>query len=156
MTVRLGDLLVQRGAISEDQRDAILEHQRRHPRPFGLLAEQMFGVSPRVVENAWAEQFAVVADHIRLDETPSEADVLDIIDRRQAWQFGVVPLHFDGHDLVLATSRQHLARAMRFAGWRVEYACRFVICSPEDLSAALSVRYPMAGLDADFLEALSG
>ena len=156
MTVRLGDLLVRRGALTEEQRDAVLEHQRRHPRPFGLLAEQLFGVSPRTVEQAWAEQFASVAERVDLSETPSESDALDLIDRRQAWQFGVVPIRFEDGELLMATSRPHLARAIRFAGWRVEYPCRFVLCSADELPAALTARYPMAGLDADFLEILSG
>ncbi|MEM1184359.1 MAG: hypothetical protein AAGI53_05070 [Planctomycetota bacterium] len=156
MGVRLGDLLIKRGAITEEQRESILEHQRRHPRPFGLLAEQLFGVSPRTVEQAWAEQFAEVADWVELDGLDTVPDVLDLIDRRQAWQFGVVPLYFDSGELAMATSKQHLARAMRFAGWRIEYPCRFVLCSSEDLHNALSERYPMAGIDAEFLEILSG
>lgn len=156
MTVRLGDLLIIRGAINEEQRDAILEHQRRHPRPFGLLAEQMFGVSPRIVEQAWAEQFAGVAEWIDLAATPSSPDTVELLDRRQAWQFGVIPLRFEDNELVMATSKQHLARAMRFAGWRIEYPVRFVLCSSDELHAGLSDRYPMAGLDAEFLEILSG
>ena len=156
MTVRLGDLLIKRGAINEAQRDAILEHQRRHPRPFGLLAEQLFGVSPRVVEQAWTEQFASVAEWVSLRDTFSDIEALDLVDRRQAWQFGLVPIGFEDAELVLATSKQHLARAMRFAGWRIVFPCRFVLTEPDDLHAGLSNRYPMAGLDAEFLEILSG
>ncbi|MEM7755070.1 MAG: hypothetical protein AAF297_05475 [Planctomycetota bacterium] len=156
MTVRLGDLLIKRGALTEEQRDSILEHQRRHPRPFGLLAEQLFGVSPKVVEQAWAEQFAAVAEWVDLSETPTSPECVEMLDRRQAWQFGVVPLRFEDHELVIATSKQHLARAMRFVGWRVEYPARFVLCSSEDLHDALSERFPMAGLDSEFLEILSG
>jgi hypothetical protein len=151
MSIRLGDLLINRGALSPEQRDAILERQRETPRPFGLLAEQMFGVNPRTVEQAWAEQFASLAETVDLARESSTPEALESIERRQAWQFGMVPLRFEGEELVVATTQGHLGRAMRFAGWRIEPLCRFVLCDAEDLHGALTERYPMAGLDAEFL-----
>ncbi len=156
MACRLGDLLIQKGALTPEQRDAILEHQRRHPRPFGLLAEQLYGVSPRVVEQAWADQFAHLADTVDLKQHPSDPAALEVIDRRQAWQFGLVPLRYEDEELVVASSRRHLARAMRFAGWRIEAPCRFLVCDGDDLHRALNQRYPMPGMDAEFLEILAG
>ena len=39
----------------------------------------------------------------------------DLVIRRQAWQFGIVPLRLDDGYLVAATSRRQLPRAVRFA-----------------------------------------
>ena len=54
-TLHLGDLLVRNGVMTARQRDDVLDAQRTRGGPFGALAEEMFGVSPRAVEQAWAE-----------------------------------------------------------------------------------------------------
>ena len=54
MAMRLGDLMVEHGVLSSTQRDEIVAHQQVSGRPFGLLAEEMYGVDPRAVERAWA------------------------------------------------------------------------------------------------------
>lgn len=154
MSVRLGELLVSHGLINEQQRREILEAQNASGRPFGLLAERMFGVSPRDVEQAWAEQYSHFAEHI--DPTTAELapDALASIERRQAWQFRALPIRFDRGELLLATDAASLPRAMRFAGWRLSTPCRFLIADPESLSAALQAYYPMAGFDPHDLRSL--
>tara|TARA_Y100001933_G_C18913879_1_gene527948 strand:+ start:241 stop:723 length:483 start_codon:yes stop_codon:yes gene_type:complete len=154
MPMRLGDLLVQRGVIDDEQRAEVLRQQRVTGRPFGLLAEEMFGVDPRAVERAWAAQYAGYAERIDLDtETPS-VDALRVLEPRQAWQFAVLPLRIEQDELVLATTEEHLARALRFAGWRVPFQCRFAICDEQDLSRAIEQHYPMAGLTTDAMRSL--
>ena len=46
MPIRFGDLLVESGVLRPEQRDEILEEQRLVHRPFGELAERMFGIDP--------------------------------------------------------------------------------------------------------------
>lgn len=152
--MRLGDILVERGVLTESQREHILEHQRIHPRPFGLLAEEMFGVSPRAVERAWASQYAGLTDRVEIEHEQPARDALDLIETRQAWQFGVLPLRIDYEELVIATTEERLARALRFTGWKVPMTCRFVLCDEDAIFDALSTHYPMAGLDADAMRTL--
>ena len=147
MAVRLGDLLVQRGALTPEQRDEVVAFQRLHGRPFGLLAEQMFGVHASAVEMAWAEQYAEAAEHIERQRMIPTDDVIDLIDRRQAWQFGIFPLRFADENLVVATSTFRLAKAMRFTGWRVPYNCEYVICSEGALRDALAEHFPIPGME---------
>ena len=140
--------------LSHEQRAEVLRQQRVTGRPFGLLAEEMFGVDPRAVERAWAAQYAGYAERIDLDtETPS-VDALRVLEPRQAWQFAVLPLRIEQDELVLATTEEHLARALRFAGWRVPFQCRFAICDEQDLSRAIEQHYPMAGLTTDAMRSL--
>ena len=154
MVMRLGDLLVEYGVLSGEQRDAVLEHQRVSGRPFGLLAEEMHGVDPRAVERAWAAQYTGLAERIDLNSDVPSADALRVIESRQAWQFGVVPIRIEHDELVIATTEDRLARALRFAGWRVPFQCRFVICGEDDLSAAIERHYPMAGLNTRAMQSL--
>lgn len=153
-TLRLGDLLVERQLLTAEQRDAILDAQRSTLRPFGLLAERMFGVSPRDVEQAWAQQYAGLAHwEDPTGAEPSRPEVTGLIDRRQAWQFAVVPLRIEDGEAVIATTTKHLARAMRFAGWRLTIPHRFVLCGQPELEQALARDYPMGRLDQGAIEA---
>lgn len=145
MAVRLGDVLVSLGALEEWQRDTVAAAQASCSRPFGVLAEEMFGVSPRVVEQAWATQYAQMAGQIDLDTEPTDESVLPLIERRQAWQFRILPLRMDGRGLVVATSTEHLARAMRFAGWALAGDVSFVLADQKRLVERLGEAYPMPG-----------
>jgi len=156
MHVRLGDLLVERGAITAAQQNEILEAQLTRIRPFGVLAEEMFGVSPHVIEDTWAAQYATVATKRDPRVTPIDNEVLELIDRRQAWQFGVVPFAVHDEGLELVTTAGSLARAMRFCGWRLTQPSFFSICETEVLPIALEIHYPIAGLDQHFITSVMG
>lgn len=150
MSVRLGEVLVRHGVLTSDQVDDILLAQQRSKRPFGLLAEQMFGIEESVIERAWAEQYASITGTLDLDENEPEREALELVSRRQAWQFSVVPITFDGHELVLATTRDNLPRALRFATRVLERPCFFVLAEAESLGRALHEHYPMAGAGGAF------
>jgi hypothetical protein len=147
MSMRLGELMVQHGLITESQRAAVLEAQAEFGRPFGVLAEEMFGVDARGVEQAWAEQFSALADWVDPTVEPAAPDALATIDRRQAWQFRVLPIRFDGRELVVVTDTPSLPRAMRFIGWRVPCPSRFALASPETLDTSIRTYYPIGNLD---------
>jgi hypothetical protein len=151
MHLRLGDVLVRRGMLSAAQRDQILDEQKRSGRPFGVLAERMFGVKASAIEEAWAEQYAALAGVI--DPTAERLDpyAQSLIEPRQAWQFGVLPMRFEGDELVVCTTQENLARAMRFMGWRIGQSCRFQIAEAETLARVLGMVYPLGGMDASVL-----
>jgi len=146
MTLRLGDLLVRGGAITEDQRDSVLEYQRLTGRPFGELAERLFGVGEAVVEQAWADQYAMSAQRVDPRSERFDPRCLAMVDRRQAWQFRVLPIRFDGDELMICGTHEHLVRALKFAGWRIQAPCYFVLADPQILGEALVEHYPMAGM----------
>jgi hypothetical protein len=149
MAVRLGDVLVSLGALVEWQRDTIAAAQARTGRPFGVLAEEMFGVSPQAVERAWAVQYAQMAGRVDLETEPADEEVLPLIERRQAWQFQIVPLRMERGSLIAATSVDHLAKAMRFAGWALGGEVAFVLADQDQLVAKLAGAYPLpGGMDA--------
>jgi hypothetical protein len=156
MTLRLGDLLVRNGALTEAQRDSVLDYQRLTGRPFGELAERLFGVGQAAVEQAWAEQYAMIARRVDPRAEPVEAEALSQIDRRQAWQFRLLPLRFDAGELMVCTTQEHLVRALKFAGWRIQPSCYFVLTDPVALGEALMKHYPMAGMSADMVRGRLG
>lgn len=153
MLIRLGDLLVQRGVISREQRDAILAEQIQTSRPFGVLAEQIYGVSREDIEDAWAEQYALINPTVDPRHEEINAAVLQIIGRRQAWQFRILPLRFDGPELVVCTTQDHLVKALRFAGYQIKQPVYFVLADALTLGEALMSNYPMDGMSPHMVAA---
>lgn len=147
-TVHLGDLLVKNGVLTATQRDEVLAAQQSRGGPFGVIAEEMFGVSPGAVEAAWAEQYAGFAPHVDPRSLEVSPRVLEMVSRRQAWQFRVLPLEVRGDSLLAATTREALVRALKFAGWRLGHCCQFVLAEPLALGEALERHYPLAGMNA--------
>lgn len=151
MGVRLGDVMVQTGLLTEAQRAEVLRVQKGSGRPFGLLAERMFGVSPQSVQEAWASQYAANAE--RCDPRDEDVDprALGRIEPRQAWQFRCLPIRYDGEALVVATTSDHLLRALRFAGWRVSEPTIFLLAEPENLGKAMMRYFPLSGMSPELL-----
>jgi len=144
--VRIGEILVQEGLLSEEEVQSILEEQKQTGRPFGDLAERLFGISSGDVERAWVEQFSRITEHIDPLSETFDPEVADCISRRQAWQFGCLPIRIEGCELIIATTRDHLLRAVRFAGWSINDPVCFVLADQERLEEALSIRYPLPGM----------
>lgn len=146
MELRLGELLVERGVLTTSQVREILEHQQTRRVPFGVLAERLFDIDPSTVESAWAQQYARLTRAIDPDAESFDDDALALVTRRQAWQFRVVPIRFDDHELMLATTHQHLQRALRFATNVIRVPVYLVMAEADALGRALCEHYPLAGM----------
>ncbi len=142
--LRLGEVLVRNGAISERERDELVEQSQRTGRPLGVLAERA-GVSARAVDQAWAQQYASLAR--RVDPLGPEGDhqARALLSRRQAWQFRLVPVALEGGGVVVCTSPEHIVRAHRFAQRHFGPGAELVLCDEHRLLDALERFYPLAG-----------
>lgn len=150
-TIRIGDLLVEHGVLTPEQRDEILKTQQTRGRPFGVLAEELFGVAQEAVERAWAAQYASYGVLIDPRNVNVDPEAIKAITRRQAWQFRLLPMGFRGRDLVACTTEKHLPRAMKFAGWRLGHECHFVLSDPHHLAESMLEHYPMSGMSVDVI-----
>jgi len=146
MRRRLGDYLVQQGLLTPKQRDEILEIQARRARPFGVIAEERFGVDPAQVERAWATQLADFAPIFDVAQMNHDDEAAATLDRRQAWQFRLLPMKTADGLLALCTTREHLPRALRFAGWKMSVSCEVGVVDSNALADALMRFYPLAGM----------
>jgi hypothetical protein len=151
--VRLGEVMVNQGLLTEAQVETILEHQRERPRPFGHLAEVLFHVSAEDVESAWVEQYSRITERVNPLHEEIDPEVVAMVSRRQAWQFRLMPVRWDGSEVMVATVREHLTRGMRFALRQLAAPCWFVLADAGDLGAALSRHYAIPGMDASMITA---
>jgi hypothetical protein len=72
--VQIGQLLVEQGALSEAQVQHILAVQKMSHRPFGDLAERLYGINPKAIEDAWVEQYIRIAGVVDLEEQEVETE----------------------------------------------------------------------------------
>jgi hypothetical protein len=147
MALRLGEILMRKGVMTPGQVEAVLEAQKRLKRPFGELAEEMFGVHNEHLEEAWADQYESLTARVDPIVERSDPATRAMVTTRQAWQFRVVPLRMDGSELMVCTSREHLPRALRFCYRHFGPQCYFVLCSAAQLIEALVKFYPMPGAE---------
>lgn len=152
--IQIGQLLVQQGVLTEKQVQHIVQVQRVSHRPFGDLAERLYGVSPEAIEDAWVTQYVRAAGMANLSQVPTDADCLRVINRRQAWQFHLLPMFRDSQNLTVATDEEHLIRAVNFSSRRLDEPVYFLVAERKQLRDFLMKHYPVPEHMATFAESL--
>jgi hypothetical protein len=147
--IQIGQLLVEQGVLSQAQVDHVLKVQKMSHRPFGDLAERLYGINPRAIEDAWVEQYLRIAGVIDLKEQEIETNCLRILNRRQAWQFHLLPMNRE-ENLNMATSAQDLVRAVNFSGKALDEPIHFLIAERAQLREFLMKHYPVPNCIAQF------
>ena len=106
--IQIGQLLIEQGVLTPEQVQHVLKIQKMSHRPFGDLAERLYGINPRAIEDAWVEQYVRVAGVVDLNQQRIDEQCLRQINRRQAWQFHMLPINREEDNLNVATSAQDL------------------------------------------------
>jgi len=151
--IRIGEILVEHGVLSEQQVFEIIQAQKKLHLPFGVLAERMFEVTLESIENAWIEQYHRFTGTIDLTKHTIDERALRLINRRQAWQFEIVPLNFEPTgELLMAASRRRLARAVTFATNRLDKIVYFRIAESDQLQDFLRQHYPMPEVSQELVD----
>jgi MSHA biogenesis protein MshE len=150
----MGQLLVEQGVLTKAQVAQILEAQKTSHRPFGDLAERLFGVDPQAIEDAWVEQYLRTTGVVDLNDVRIDTECLRLLNRRQAWQFHALPTNRDGGDLGIATSPENLVRAVNFTSKTIDEPVYFLIAEREQLREFLMRHYPVPNFIAQYAESL--
>ena len=149
--IPIGQLLVEQGVLTQGQVDHILRIQRVSHRPFGDLAERLFGIKPKAVEDAWVEQYTRTVGTIDLEDQQIEEECLRLLNRRQAWQFNTLPLNRDPDDSInMATTRENLVRAVNFSSRTLDEPICFLLAERTQLREFLLKHYPVPEHIAEF------
>jgi hypothetical protein len=151
--IQIGQLLVEQGVLTEKQVQHILKVQKESARPFGDLAERLYGIDPRAVEDAWVEQYVRTVGVTDLEEIRIEEECLRVLNRRQAWQFHVLPTNRDEQrQLNMTTSADGLVRAVNFASRSIDEPLFFLIAERTQLREFLMKHYPVPNFLAEFAD----
>src|SRR5688500_10179127 len=124
--IQIAQLLIEQGVLTEAQVAHILKVQKISHRPFGDLAERLYGINPKAVEDAWVEQYLRIAGVVDLSEQEVETECLRLLNRRQAWQFHLLPLNRK-ENLHMATDADNLVRSVNFSARKLDEPVHFLI-----------------------------
>lgn len=152
--IQIGQLLVEQGVLSEKQVQHILQIQKVSPRPFGDLAERIYGIDPKAIEDAWVEQYLRTVGVVDLQDQRIETEALRVINRRQAWQFHMLPMNREEENLNLATSADSLVRAVNFSTRKIDEPIYFLIAERQQLREFLMKHYPVPEFIAQYAGAM--
>jgi hypothetical protein len=152
--IQIGQLLVEQGVLTEKQVAHILKVQKISHRPFGDLAERLYGINPSAIEDAWVQQYIRIAGTVDLNEQRMDEQCLRLINRRQAWQFHVLPMNREEQNLNVATTAQGLVRAVNFSTKKLDEPVYFQIAERKQLREFLMKHYPVPQFIAQFSESL--
>jgi hypothetical protein len=152
--IQIGQLLVEQGVLTSAQVQHILKVQKISHRPFGDLAERLYAIDPKAVEDAWVQQYLRMVGVVDLDDQQIEVDCLRTLNRRQAWQFRLLPLHRQEEGLNMATSAEDLVRSVNFTTRKLDEPVNFVIAERQQLREFLMKHYPVPQCIAQYSETL--
>lgn len=152
--IQIGELLVEQGVLNREQVGHILKIQKMSHRPFGDLAERLYGIDPKAVEDAWVEQYIRTAGVIDLEDHEVETECLRLLNRRQAWQFHLLPLNRSSQTLSVATSPENLVRSVNFATRALEEPVHFLLAEHQQLRQFLMKHYPVPQFIAQYADTL--
>jgi type II secretion system (T2SS) protein E len=140
--IQIGQLLIEQGVLTQTQVAHILKVQKMSHRPFGDLAERLYGINPRAVEDAWVEQYLRMVGTVDLDDVQVDTECLRLLNRRQAWQFHLLPIGRKA-ELEMATTAEHLVRSVNFSSRSIDEPVHFLIAERQQLREFLMKHYPV-------------
>jgi hypothetical protein len=152
--IQIGELLVEQGVLTHAEVEHILKVQKSVGRPFGDLAERLYGVDTKAVEDAWVQQYIRLAGTVDLRQQEIEVDCLRRLNQRQAWQFHTLPLCKQDDHLHMATSAEELVRALNFTTRKFDEPVHFLIAERKQLREFLMKHYPVPSHLAYYAEKL--
>ena len=152
--IQIGQLLIEQGCLTEEQVAHILKVQKMTSRPFGDLAERLFGISPQAVEDAWVQQYLRMVGTVELNEQKFDEQCLRLLNRRQAWQFHMLPMTRHRDNLNVATDAENLVRAVNFSAKKLDEPIYFQIAERKQLREFLMKHYPVPEHIAQYAETM--
>ncbi len=152
--IQIGQLLIEQGVLTEKQVAHILKVQKASHRPFGDLAERLYGTSARAIEDAWVQQYLRIAGTVDLDEQKVDEECLRVLNRRQAWQFHMLPTGREDQNLNVATTAESLVRAVNFSAKKLDEPVYFQIAERKQLREFLMKHYPVPEFIAQFSDSM--
>jgi len=84
-----------------------------------------------------------MAGVVDLEDVEMEAECLRVLNRRQAWQFHLLPLRRERGGLQMATCAEELVRSVNFVARKLNEPAHFLIAERAQLRKFLMKHYPV-------------
>ncbi|MEM6469156.1 MAG: ATPase, T2SS/T4P/T4SS family [Planctomycetota bacterium] len=137
---RIGQILVDLGFLTDEQRDIVLEEQEQQPGAlFGKVAEDMQLITEDQLVQALAEQMSMQT--VSLEEVELAPDLVEKLTETMAQLYRVIPIRFEGNTLTVATcDPQNLSvqdELRTFLGYEIDV----VVATERDINQCISRYY---------------
>ncbi|MEO0587749.1 MAG: hypothetical protein AAF078_08930 [Planctomycetota bacterium] len=144
---RIGEVLVEAGYLNATQVDEVLDKQATSSRSFGQIAGELFGVPASVVAECVAVRVREDAKHVNLAHESFEQDALATLAPATAWDHLVLPIRFDGNELICATTKACIRDAVETLQTATTTPFRLVVADVRPLEEFIAEAYGFEGID---------
>ena len=144
--VRLGDILINQGLVSNDQmRDALTLMQRGNKHLLGNILVEMGALSRAQLTEVVAQQFSIPL--VALDGFVVQPEVLRLVPKEYAVEHQVLPLLVSDKSLVVAVESPVDADYLDELRFSAQKQVVPVIANPDELAARITFEYSKQGMD---------
>lgn len=147
--LRLGDLLVEKKLLTEDQLAEAMELQSKAGRKLGELVQEKGWVNERDMLRALADQLDL--PFVRLKNGLFDQDVLELLDRHTANRLRMLPLFLVRGQLALATAEPQAYPAFEEIEERLRCRVRPVLTPREDIVRTINDVFEGSDLTSDIV-----
>lgn len=139
MSVRLGELLVQKGIVTLDQLNSALKHQRERGGALGSALVQLSYASEEAIAKALSEQYGV--PFVNLSNFEPDPGVAQLIPMDTAVRYQVLPVKKMGTTITVATTDPTNLLALDLIKFTTGYNVQPVITSLSSINQAIEKHY---------------
>ena len=144
--VRLGDILINQGLVSNDQmRDALTLMQRGNKHLLGNILVEMGALSRAQLTEVVAQQFSIPM--VALDGFVVQPEVLRLVPKEYAVEHQVLPLLVSDKSLVVAVESPVDADYLDELRFSAQKQVVPVIANPDELATRITFEYSKLGMD---------
>jgi type IV pilus assembly protein PilB len=150
---RIGDILLARGVISEDQLEQALLMQKDDPRELGQLLLSLGHIGKTDLARALAQRLRL--EYMELSENDVDKGVASLVEQKVLRKHGVVPLRIENSRLVVAMSDPTNIFALEDLMMISGYPVTPVVALEEEIQRIHNKLFAMSEEVSEFLEEAS-
>ena len=143
ITKRIGDILLERGAITQQEIEKALAHQKEHGGLMGQILVQMGCVTEEEVALALTAQYGF--PYLPLDSYEIDVGLSALIPEPVARQHCLIAIDRIGNALTLAMADPSNVQAIEEVELLTKCVVQTFVSTPSDISKALDKYYPRPG-----------
>lgn len=139
MSLRLGEILIEKGLLTQQQLDAAVKEQQKTQEVLGQVLVRMGFISEKKMLRTLAEQQGI--GFIELSNIKIPDNVVKSIPAKFAWHYKVMPVSIEGNLLTVAISNPFDMWAMDDLETNFSYRVANVLATASDIMEAIKKYY---------------
>ena len=149
-TLKLGQLLLEKGLLKQEQLDLALAEQKKTKKLLGEVLVKMGLLKDEALYHVLSEQSSV--DYVKLKGLSIAPELIDQIPVKLATHYRMLPIQADALSITVATSNPINIHTLDDLTLILNKSIKFVLASEKDVVEAIKKYY---GVGAETVEAMS-